>query len=166
MEATTSTIAPAIAVPTSAPRLHHIAVETSDLDNCETWYRDFFGCHLTWSLSSFSELTLSRLPGMLRLIEMVVGGIRFHIFERAGEGAHRPARGGASFQHICFSADSHAQLVRWRDRWLDLFASGRYVFALPETPTEIVVDASGIESFYTLDVNGLEFEFTYVPRDV
>ena len=41
--------------------------------------------------------------------------------------------------------------------------SGRYTFALDEQPTDIVVDEDGVRSFYTYDVNGLEFEFTFLP---
>jgi hypothetical protein len=62
------------------------------------------------------------------------------------------------------SVNSHRELDDWRNRWLDLFASGRYKFALPDPPTDMVVDERGIENFYAFDVNGLEFEFTYVPR--
>lgn len=57
------------------------------------------------------------------------------------------------------------ELVELRERWIELYRSGRYSFALTEQPTEIVVDADGLHSFYTYDVNGLEFEFTYVPGE-
>lgn len=150
--------------PLRAPRLHHIAIQTRNLENCRVWYQDFFGCHVSWSLSAFNELTLSRLPGITQLIEVVVGDLRFHLFERDRNCVHDSTMGAAQFQHVCISVDSHFELDNWRHRWLDLFASGRYEFALPDPPTDVVVDASGVESFYAFDVNGLEFEFTYVPR--
>jgi len=145
------------------PRLHHIAVQTSDLTNCSAWYRDFLGCAPTWSTDRFSELTTRRLPGVGRITEMYANGLRFHLFERAG-GAHPgPADNRVQFQHVCLEVGSAAELRAWRARWLELAASGRYAFARPDPATEIVVDDDGVESFYCLDVNGLEFEFTYAP---
>jgi len=156
-------LAPTNAARRLTPRLHHIAIQTRDLENSKAWYGDFFGCHVSWSLSSFSPLTLSRLPGIVSLVEMAVGDIRFHLFERNGDCVPHSAANGIQFQHICIAVDSHSELASWRQRWLDLFASGRYVFALRDAPTEIVVDADGVESFYAFDVDGLEFEVTFVP---
>ena len=150
--------------PLRAPRMHHIAIQTRNLENCRAWYQDFFGCHVSWSLSTFNELTLSRLPGITQLTELVVGDLRFHLFERDSNGLHDLTIGAVQFQHVCMSVNSHRELDDWRNRWLDLFASGRYKFALPDPPTDMVVDERGIENFYAFDVNGLEFEFTYVPR--
>lgn len=160
------------AVPAGGPRhaaelrFHHIGIQTEDLDNCVRWYRDFFGCRPSWSLDTFSELTLSRLPGIVRLVELVRDDVRFHLFERPGHGAVGRVRGGVQFQHLCMSADSADELVEWRRRWRESYASGHYIFAVDEQPTEIVEDADGTKSFYALDVNGLEYEFTYVPAGV
>lgn len=153
MKATESTI-----------RLHHIGVETSDLTNSLAWYRDFFGCRVTWSAQEFSELTRSRLPGVSTITEMVGGDLRFHLFERdrSSPAANDDAR--VQFQHVCVAVESSQELRRRRATWLELFGSGAYAFLCPEPPTEIVVDDRGVESFYCLDVNGLEFEFTYVPE--
>jgi hypothetical protein len=63
---------------------------------------------------------------------------------------------------VCLAAGSGDELLLLRGRWLDLFVSGRYAFARDDQPTEIVTDADGTQSFYALDVNGLEFEFSYV----
>jgi catechol 2,3-dioxygenase-like lactoylglutathione lyase family enzyme len=143
---------------------HHIGVETEDLDNSIRWYQDFFGCHPSWSLGTFSDLTRRRLPGIVRLTELVMGDVRIHLIERPGRGATAPGDSRNQFQHVCLAAESGDELLFWRGRWLDLFASGRYAFAFDDPPTEIVIDAGGTQSFYALDVNGLEFEFTYVPR--
>jgi catechol 2,3-dioxygenase-like lactoylglutathione lyase family enzyme len=149
--------------PAPVPRFHHIAVQTNDLDNCAVWYQDFFGCRPSWSLEKFSELTHSRLPGIVRLVELVVGDVRVHLFERPGRSAPPPGESVVAFQHLCMAAGSSEELVAWRQRWLALFASGRYTFVLADQPTEIVTDADGTQSFYAYDVNGLEFEFTYLP---
>jgi catechol 2,3-dioxygenase-like lactoylglutathione lyase family enzyme len=149
-------------VPGAGPTVHHIAVQTADLANSVAWYRDFLGCRETWSLERFSDETRRRLPGIRRLTEVVSDGFRLHLFERDGLAA-APIDGGPSVQHLCLSTASAEELRRWRRRWLDLFASGRYRFALPDRPTRIDTDDRGVQSFYALDVNGLELEFTYVP---
>jgi hypothetical protein len=144
--------------------LHHLAVETTDLDNCVGWYLDFFGGTATWTLDTFSELTLSRLPGIVRLTEVVAAGTRFHVFTRSADYA-RPLPDTPRFQHVCMTTATYERLEHWRDRWQHLFESGRYAFARPEPATEIVVDADGVGSFYAYDVNGLEYEFTHVPAE-
>jgi catechol 2,3-dioxygenase-like lactoylglutathione lyase family enzyme len=153
------------AQPAPVPRFHHVGIQTNDLDNSISWYQDFFGCRPSWSLITFSELTRSRLPGITRLVELVIGDVRVHLFERAGRPT--PSRGGGragdspvQFQHVCMAADSGSDLLEWRRRWQELFVSGRYTFALGDQPTEIVTDLDGTQSFYAFDVNGLEFEFT------
>ncbi|WP_328912419.1 MULTISPECIES: VOC family protein [unclassified Streptomyces] len=142
---------------------HHIGIQTADLDNCLAWYLDYFGARETWTLHRFSELTRSRLPGITRLTEVLVGDARFHLFERTGQDGRPPGDNTARFQHTCLEAESPEQLHSWRERWIELHDSGRYSFARSEGPTRIDVDADGVQSFYTYDVNGLEFEFTYVP---
>lgn len=147
------------------PRFHHVGVQTTDLENSVRWYQDFLGCERAWSLDKFSELTLSRLPGIRELAEMVLGDVRVHLFERPGR-ASRPAESAVQFQHFCFRVSAAEDLVRLRRRWTELYESGRYTFALDEQPTDIVVDTDGVQSFYTYDVNGLEFEFTYLPDEL
>jgi catechol 2,3-dioxygenase-like lactoylglutathione lyase family enzyme len=142
--------------------LHHLAVETADLDNCVAWYTAFFGGTAAWTLDKFSDLTRSRLPGIVRLTEVVAAGTRFHLFTRSAAYT-RPQPDVLQFQHVCLTAATAVELEEWRDRWQRLFASGRYVFSRPEPPTEIVVDDDGVSSFYAYDVNGLEYEFTHIP---
>ncbi|CAM5547645.1 MULTISPECIES: VOC family protein [Streptomyces] len=148
----------------SAPRagLHHLAVETADLDNCVAWYTDFFRGIATWTLDTFSDLTRDRLPGITRLTEVAAVGMRFHLFTRSAAYS-LPHPDTFQFQHVCMAAATAEELRAWRDRWQRLFASGRYVFARPEPSTEIVVDSDGVSSFYAYDVNGLEYEFTHIP---
>lgn len=144
------------------PRFHHVGIQTNDLDNCVSWYEDFLGCQRAWSLDRFSELTRSRLPGIRTLTEVVVGNVRLHLFERPGR-ASDPAESAVQFQHFCLGVNDPEDLVRLRRRWIELYESGRYTFAVDEQPTDVVTDEDGVQSFYALDVNGLEFEFTYVP---
>lgn len=145
-------------------RLHHIGIQTFDLADSISWYRDFFGCRPNWSVDKFSELTRSRLPGILRLTEVAVGDIRFHLFERDGRSDRQPYPNEIQFQHVCLAVRSADELRMWRRRGIELFESGRYVFQQPHPPTNIVIDEDGTESFYCFDVNGLEFEFTYIPE--
>jgi catechol 2,3-dioxygenase-like lactoylglutathione lyase family enzyme len=150
--------------PAHAPLLHHIGVQTFDLANSICWYRDFFGCQPSWSTDNFSELTRCRLPGIVRMTEVAVGSVRFHLFERDRRRDRQAYPSEIQFQHVCLAAETPAELRIWRQRWIGLFESRRYVFLQPECPTGIVVDDAGTESFYCFDVNGLEFEFTYIPE--
>lgn len=141
---------------------HHVGIQTNDLDNCVRWYTDFHGAEQVWTLDRFSELTRRRLPGIRELTELSLGRVRVHLFERVGE-PFDPAESAVGFQHFCFAVETPRDLEAIRRRWIELYESGRYTFALEEQPTEIVADDDGVLSLYLYDVNGLEFEFTYVP---
>jgi len=144
------------------PRFHHIGIQTNDLDNCVSWYEDFLGCQRVWSLDTFSELTRTRLPGIRTLTELALGDIRIHLFERRGRVAD-PTDSAVQFQHFCLCVNEPEELARLRQRWIELYESGRYTFNVPEPPTDVVTDGDGVQSFYAYDVNGLEFEFTFAP---
>lgn len=148
----------------SIPRFHHVGIQTTDLENSLAWYRDFFECTPTWTLDRFSELTHRRLPGIERLTELALGDTRIHLFQRPGLPALDPSASIAQFQHVCLMVDSPERLVELRNRWIALFESKNYFFAFPDQPTAIVEDDDGVQSFYAYDVNGLEFEFTYIPE--
>lgn len=141
--------------------LHHIGVQTTDLDNCLAWYQEFLGAQVRWSTDQFSELTRRRLPGVSRLVEVAVAGTRLHLFQRGDETS--PAPEVPQFQHVCLATGSPAELATWRQRWIEVFESGRYSFRRPEPPTEVITDERGCSSFYCLDVDGLELELTYLP---
>ncbi|MDJ0344771.1 VOC family protein [Streptomyces sp. H10-C2] len=162
MSETPSAVTVAAQVRVPRPRFHHVGVQTNDLENSVRWYGDFLGCRRAWSLDKFSELTHSRLPGIRELTEMVLGDVRFHLLGRAGRKSE-PTESAVQFQHFCFSVSAPEDLVLLRRRWTELYESGRYTFAIDEQPTDIVTDDDGVQSFYTYDVNGLEFEFTFVP---
>ncbi|OLZ43653.1 dioxygenase [Amycolatopsis keratiniphila subsp. nogabecina] len=145
--------------------VHHVGVQTDHFENCLNWYLDFFEAEQIWQLDRFSRLTLRRLPGIRRLTEVTAGGVRFHLFDRVTHTGKTPSPDDFLFQHVCLVVDGAEELSRIRLRWLKLYKSGRYKFMLPDPPTEIVTDADGIQSLYLFDVNGLEFEFTYVPGE-
>ena len=94
---------------------------------------------------------------------MTIGDLRLHLFECAQPTGAAEAR-AAQFQHLCLAVGSEAELHGWRERYVDLHDSGRYGFPHSEPPTAVVVDEQGVQSFYCLDVNGLELEFTYLPE--
>jgi catechol 2,3-dioxygenase-like lactoylglutathione lyase family enzyme len=144
-------------------KLHHLGVQTADLNNCLEWYLEFFGAEKRWELDQFSELTLSRLSGIRRLVEISAGDVRIHLFDRAGHSQTQPEPNGFAFQHACVSVSSPEELADMRRKWIELYDSGRFSFASAEQPTKIVVDDDGVQSLYVLDVNGLEYEISYVP---
>lgn len=148
---------------TTVTGIHHVGVQTADLDNALAWYRAFLGTKPTWSLDTFSELTRSRLPGITQLVEIGVGAARLHLFHRPGHPPTPPTESLVQFQHVCLSVSTPEDLEVLRERWERLYDSGEFTFALSERSTPIVVDAEGVHSFYAYDVNGLELEFTYVP---
>ena len=145
----------------SEAAFHHVGIQTRDFANAVGWYVDFLSAEVSWELTEFSELTRRRLPGITRLAEIRSGDLRLHLFERGELGT--PAPQLSQFQHLCLSVGDVAGLGTYRDRWHELQRTGKYTFAIDEPPTEIVVDADGVHSFYALDPDGLELEFTYVP---
>jgi catechol 2,3-dioxygenase-like lactoylglutathione lyase family enzyme len=153
--------------PVSALGFHHISVQTNDLANSTAWYKAFFGTSENWSLETFSDLTIRRLPGIRRIVEMPIGdGVLLHLFQREGRAAPEPTESVTQFQHVCMAVRDPEDLIALRERWIALFESGRFSYTVTEEPSPVVVDAYGIRCFYAYDVNGLEWEFTYVPPTV
>ena len=150
----------------TALAFHHVGVQTADFDTSVAWYTDFFQARVSWTLDTFAPLTLSRLPGLDKIAELVSGGLRFHLLARDGVVAGARGAEELQYQHVCIVVSSPQELSVLRDRWYAVAHRGRYGFGPEAVPTEIVVDAEGIESFYCLDPNGLEYEFTYVPGAV
>ncbi|MGA4866955.1 VOC family protein [Streptomyces lavendulocolor] len=166
-DAPTTAVEEAPAAPTAPARLslHHIAVQTGDLDRSIAWYRDFFGAEVKWTLGTFSELSMERLPGLSGLAELEAGGLRFHLFTRGPEYGVTPPADTNQYQHICIEVRTPEELRAWHAKWFAVHASGAHSFVRREDATDIVVDSDGVESFYAFDVNGLEFEFTYLPGE-
>ncbi|MFF3544721.1 VOC family protein [Streptomyces platensis] len=141
--------------------MHHIAVQTDDVESTVTWYQEFLGATAEWSLNKFSPLTHDRLPGIKKLVELKVGDVRFHVFDRTGHTRNEPDRLGYQFQHIGITVDHHDELVMLRDRWLRLHERPDIRWSRDEPPSDIVTDDDGMQSLYVLDPNGLELEFIH-----
>lgn len=154
------------AVPETVPtrlRFHHVAVQTDDLASSISWYKDFFGAKVTWTLEEFSELSLERLPGLSSLAELTADELRFHLFTRGAHHRGAPPSGTNQFQHVCVEVPTPKDLLAWYSRWHAVYDSGVYTFTRDAPATDIVVDNDGVQSFYAYDPNGIEFEFTFLP---
>jgi catechol 2,3-dioxygenase-like lactoylglutathione lyase family enzyme len=141
--------------------VHHVGVQTADLDRSVAWYRAFLGAEVVWSLEDFSATTLGRLPGIRRLVEIAAGDVRLHLFEREAAEAPDAAGRPVSFQHVCLAVRRREDLDRFRERAVELTRAGGHPFARGDEPTEIETDAAGISSFYVFDVDGLELELAF-----
>jgi len=157
---------PRAAVPAAPSRLrvHHIAIESNCLDECVSWYREFLGCELIWTLDTFSEVTTRRLPGIARLVEIGAGDLRLHVFERLRGSAPETTSTTGAVQHVCVAVSSPEELALRHDLWLRLFPRYRAAFATADPPTDVLVDADGSQSFYAYDINGVELELCYDPE--
>jgi catechol 2,3-dioxygenase-like lactoylglutathione lyase family enzyme len=148
----------------AALSIDHVAVETPDLESSIKWYIDFFGGRLTWRLKTFSPQSTQRLPELAEVVEISCETVRFHLFTRASDYAP-PTRTqpAVQFQHVCLSVSSPTFLCAWREKWFEVYNSGRYSYARVDPATEVDIDPDGNQSFYCHDINGLEFEFAYSP---
>lgn len=141
--------------------VNHVAIQTHDLKQSVRWYEEFLGGRVEWTLREFSELTHSRLPGIGTLVEVKIGELRLHIFDRADATGKCPAALDLQFQHLGVTVERGEDLPVLRRRWIQLYESGQFAYARPDGPSDIVVDDDGMESLYVLDPNGLELEFIY-----
>lgn len=143
------------------PRIHHVAIQTDAVESTTRWYEEFLEATVEWSLSTFSPLTHSRLPGIEKLVELKVGDLRLHVFDRAGHTQDGPDQLGYQFQHIGITVDRHEDLVELRKRWWQVRERHGIQWRRDEPPSDIVTDDDGMQSLYVLDPNGLELEFIY-----
>ncbi|MFF3226890.1 VOC family protein [Nocardia suismassiliense] len=146
-----------------APRFHHLAIQTDDVDSTIRWYQEFLGATVEWSLASFSPLTLERLPGIEKLAELKKGDVRFHVFDRAGHSKDTPDPLGYQYQHVGITVDRAEDLVALREQWLKARQAIDIHWTRDDPPSDIVTDPDGMQSLYVLDPNGLELEFVYFP---
>lgn len=156
---------PAAPPAASKLRVHHVAIESTCLDECVRWYQEFLGCEQNWTLSTFSEVTTQRLPGIARLVEIAAGDLRLHVFERQRDPASGKTTTVGPVQHVCVAVPSAQELVLYREQWLRLYPRYRAAFASDDPPTDVITDADGSQSFYANDVNGVELEFCYDPAE-
>ena len=138
---------------------HHVAAVTRDADVSSAWYQHTFALRPIWTLRSFSPLTKARLPGLTRIDELAVPGLRIHLMEVPGTSVAPDLASFALFQHTCVAVDSRDELRALQERAATAKGSAA-------APTEIVVDNDGVESFYAKDPDALEWEVTWVPAGV
>lgn len=139
-----------------------IQVEGRNLENTVKWYADFFECKKNWQQSSdFQQLTLDRIPGIQTIVELESSYFRFHLFSKKILG--RAFYENIQYHHIGFAAKSSNILDGFRKRWIRLQESKKYYFFKNTYVTEKIIDSLGVESLYFTDVNGLEYELTYIP---
>lgn len=134
----------------------HIAIRVSSLSASVPWYVRYFAGHRTWTLTEFSDLTRTRLPGISTLVEVVAGDLTFHLFEQEDSAAAGTGGCGA-VQHLGIHVDSVGEVRELHDRWLELSldtntAPGGSVTELTEDRLNETV------SFYCTDPDGTEFE--------
>ena len=144
----------------------HLAIQVlhEQVDNTVKWYTDFFSCKKIWQQSTdFEELTKRRLPGIKTIVELESNFFRFHIFSRAIVNA--TVNNYLQYHHIGFSVDKSDKLVELQKKWQDLRTSNQYGFYKDAYVTEKITDSIGVESIYFTDLNGLEYEVTYVPEE-
>jgi hypothetical protein len=80
---------------------NHVAIQVNNLKNTVEWYKDFFDCKVNWELEKFSLLTIERLPGIRKLVEVESSFFRFHLFDRANL-VEIIESNCLQYQHICF----------------------------------------------------------------
>ncbi|MCM6778280.1 VOC family protein [Nocardia sp. CDC159] len=148
-----------------APRFHHLAIQTDDVDATIKWYEAFLGTTVEWSLDRFSSLTHARLPGIQKLVELRKGDVRFHVFDRAEHTQDGPNPLDYQFQHVGIAVRRPEHLVQLREQWLRAREQTALRWARDEPPSDIVTDDDGMQSLYVLDPNGLELEFVYFPGE-
>lgn len=144
----------------------HLAIQVcnSRLETTVSWYEDFFACRKVWQQSTdFQDLTLQRLPGLTSIVELTSKNFRFHIFSREIEDIVRDNH--LQFHHLGFSVNTSEEIDDIRDNWLRIHASNKYSYYSKTYVTEKIVDEIGVESIYFTDINGLEYELTYVPNE-
>ncbi len=139
--------------------LHHVALSTRNLEASISWFVAFLEGSEAWRTESFSELTQTRVPGIRRMAEIRSGNLRVHIFEAPNECAVSRVPG----EHYAIVVTGPDELRTLHERWIAL--AEEYDLASSGSPSPIVVDSYGIESFYARDITGVEFEVTHEPPD-
>lgn len=148
-------------------KFDHLAVQIPhhQLQNTVKWYKDFFDCKENWSQhSSFEPLTKERIPGIKSIVELESIAFRFHIFTRFPL-KETIAESYIQNHHVGFSVDQALAIDLIKNKWKSLYDSEAYSFSKIAYITEKMIDSLGVHSIYFTDVNGLEFEVTYVPQE-
>ncbi len=139
--------------------LDHIAIQTDDYDNTVSWYKEFFSCREAWD-RTWEQLPAGiqkRMPLCTRLVELKVDEVRFHVFD-IKEGYALPSERALQYQHFGIVVDTVERLHDLREKWIQLYDSGRFRFKTTDQPTDFIPSPGDMQCFYARDPNGLEFE--------
>ncbi|MGH1379139.1 MAG: VOC family protein [Alphaproteobacteria bacterium] len=151
----------------ACPRLefNHFACQVQNVDETVDWFQKMFGAQETWRMQGgFSDTTLSRLPNIDTLAEIKAGETLWHIFDRKGgvNPLNTPTE-SAEFQHMCITVACRDDIIKLREKWMELYASNREAYDLIGKPvdilcTDIINEDDGAAGIYFTDPNGLEIE--------
>lgn len=147
-------------------KFDHLAIQipVGSLNNTILWYTDFFDCKQNWSqYSDFQPLTRQRIPGIKSIVELESRLFCFHLFE-SSEIHEKVLKNHIQNHHLGFSVKTSNEIDQIIEKWNKLYQSQRYLFVQNAYITNKIRDSVGVESAYFTDVNGLEFEITYVPQ--
>lgn len=150
----------------------HLAYQVENLNLTIDWYTKMFNARINWRVNrGFSKTTTSRLPGIRSLVELQVGGMKWHIFDRANvkttfvSPTERP-----EYQHVSVKVANHKMLYQMYQSWwalLNEFRSAYLDINRPEKEfcTNIIEEMDGSKAFYCLDLNGVEIEIMSLNKE-
>ena len=132
-------------------RLDHVGVQLTELDKSLKWYQYVFNCQKSWELDQFSSTTLSRLPGIKRLIELKNEDLKLHIFERSDLGSSSNVR--SQFQHTAIEVKSKKEIESIVSRVRQTQEQ-----SCIDSISDIVTDEDNMTCCYFFDPEGNEYE--------
>lgn len=132
-------------------RLDHVGVQLTQLDKNLDWYKYVFNCEKSWELDQFSPTTLSRLPGIKRLIELKNEDLKLHLFERSDLDSSSNVR--SQFQHTAIAVKSKKEIESIIDR-----VRKTQEQSCIESISEIITDEESMTCCYFFDPEGNEYE--------
>lgn len=132
-------------------KLDHVGVQLKNLEANLDWYQYVFNCQRSWELDTFNATTLSRLPGIKRLVELKNHDLKLHLFERD---ALTPASNVRSqFQHTAIEVSSKQMIEQIVERVRQTKLS-----QCIDSISDIVTDSDQMTCCYFLDPEGNEYE--------
>ncbi|WP_339386366.1 VOC family protein [Vibrio caribbeanicus] len=132
-------------------KIDHVGIQVKSLENSINWYKYVFSGEISWELESFSELTTSRLPNILKLVEIKSDDLKIHLFE--SKDISDSSNNRSQIQHTAIELDSKEKMKSIIDRVRELNVE-RSVNSI----SDIVTDSSNVSSCYFTDPEGNEFE--------
>ena len=140
-------------------KLDHVGVQLKNLEQNLNWYQYVFNCEKSWELDQFSHLTLSRLPGIKRLVELKNNDLKLHLFERDDLTPASNVR--AQFQHTAIDVQSKQSIKQIVRRIHETNVS-----SCIESISEIITDDSLMSCCYFMDPEGNEYELVAYEHEL